>query len=98
MRNEVIPRLQRNYARRSLVFHLFLRRKRGNYWKLHFRAPGEFVPAQAKKSDLLVIQQVHAYDRANQHLAQTVKTGNGVLPAIHPEQEKDELAQAAAIN
>jgi len=39
-----------------------------------------------------------ANDRANQRLAQTVKTGNGVLPAIHPEQEKDELAQAAAIN
>jgi hypothetical protein len=58
MRREVIPRLQRNYARRSLVFHRFLRRKMGNYWKLHYRAPGEFVPAQAKKSDLLAIQQV----------------------------------------
>ena len=98
MRNEVIPRLQRNYARRSLVFHRFLRRKRGNYWKLHFRAPGKFVPAHAKKSDRLVIQQVHANDRANQRLAQTVKTGNGVLPAMHPEQGNDELAQAAAIN
>jgi len=39
-----------------------------------------------------------ANDRANQRLAQTVKTGNGVLPAIHPEEGNDELAQAAAIN
>jgi len=39
-----------------------------------------------------------ANDRANQRLAQTVNTGNGVLPAIHPKQGKDERAQAAAIN
>jgi hypothetical protein len=37
-------------------------------------------------------------ETANQRLAQMVKAGNGVLPAIHPEQGKDELAQAIAIN
>jgi hypothetical protein len=87
MRSEVIPRLKRNYGRRSLVFHRFLRRKRGNYWKLLFRAPGEFVSAQAGKLDLIMIQQAQQIlDQENPRNGKVERNGQaGHFPGIFKE-------------
>ena len=75
----------------------------------HFQITITPLPAEnspAPRAALLEVGDCTAADRshqseietANPRLAQMVKAGNGVLPAIHPEQGKDELAQAIAIN
>jgi hypothetical protein len=58
MHHEVIGRLRRNYARRSSTFHQYLRRRKGDYWKLNFRKPGEFISAKDRLRNNEVIGQV----------------------------------------
>lgn len=58
MHHEVISRLRRNYARRSCTFHRYLRRREGDYWKLSFRKPGEFISAKDQLRNDEVIRQV----------------------------------------